>query len=656
MNADSLFQKLLDAAPVGFCCFDDSLRYVFVNKTLADINGLTVENHIGRTVTEVIPKMGFMIQNILEQVLTTGTSVLNVQVSGETAAAPLHIRQWLASYHPVTGEHGKIYRICAYVREVTEFKHAEDSLLETEARFQEILDHTPCQVFAKTLDGRCYLYNKACERIWGLPRTSVIGKTPGELFPSSVADRMATNHATVLSEGKACALSESLPTPLGDRDFASVLFPLRNTAGDITGVGGMCLDVTEQRVLEKRMLVYQHIVSSADDAICMVGPDYTYKEANDSYLRYCGQTKQNLIGRLVSEVLGQEYFISTLKSRFDCALAGETVQFENWVNYPNRERCYFLVSYTPCRDEEGQVIGVVVIARDVTERVYAEERLRQSEEKFRIIADYTADWESWIDRDGRLLWVNPVVEDFTGYSLVECMEMPDYPFSLIHQDDRDTLRHAITRGLAGERGNDLPLRIVGRTGETRWATISWNPIMSEEDGIVASLRISVRDISERKRISETLEEKANELTKINIALQFLLDQRERDRLKLQEKIAYNIVHLVDPYLNQIILSDPNSAVKCYVDIIKKNLEDFFSPLAKILDAKYGSLTGNEIRVANLIRQGKSSKDIAQLLSVSLHTISYYRNSIRRKLGISGNKRNLRTVLDVLTGQADMEEA
>ncbi len=146
--------------------------------------------------------------------------------------------------------------------------------------------------------------------------------------------------------------------------------------------------------------------------------------------------------------------------------------------------------------------GVIWVMDDISARKEMEDSLRKSEENFRIIADYTYDWEGWHDAHGALLWVNPAVERLTGYSVEQCMSMQDYPLPMVHPDDRHvftTLRESV---LAGEVGSDVIFRIVHKSlDDNKWATVSWNPVY-DESGAITGYRTSVRDFSERRKAEE----------------------------------------------------------------------------------------------------------------------------------------------------------
>ena len=99
--------------------------------------------------------------------------------------------------------------------------------------------------------------------------------------------------------------------------------------------------------------------------------------------------------------------------------------------------------------------------------------LAESEERFRAIAEYTYDRESWIGPQGRPLWINPTVERFTGWSVTECLAMPAYPLPLIYEADRPRMTEHFRATLAGESANDVEFRIQHKAGHTVCTAASW---------------------------------------------------------------------------------------------------------------------------------------------------------------------------------------
>ena len=156
-TANPLLDALFAAAPVGLAFWDRELRYQRVNETLAAINGVPVDDHIGRTVEEVLPEVGPEVARLLRGVLESGEAVVELEVSGETPAEPGVHRTWQASYYPVYDGEGEPMGVGAVVSEITERKLAEAEL-EVALSRTELLAATS-RLLEATLDYESTLEN-----------------------------------------------------------------------------------------------------------------------------------------------------------------------------------------------------------------------------------------------------------------------------------------------------------------------------------------------------------------------------------------------------------------------------------------------------------------------------------------------------------------
>jgi DNA-binding CsgD family transcriptional regulator len=172
----------------------------------------------------------------------------------------------------------------------------------------------------------------------------------------------------------------------------------------------------------------------------------------------------------------------------------------------------------------------------------------------------------------------------------------------------------------------------------------------------------IHDITEQRRAEEKLreyqdrlEELVNERTadlekshqdleEMNAALNVILKQRENDKSNLEENIVSNIKISILPYIEKIDATVLKQDQKEYLSIIKSHLRKITSPFLKRLSSQFLSLTTNEIKIASMIREGKTSKEIAEIMNISLNTVHAYRYKIRMKAGLKNNKVNLRSYL------------
>jgi PAS domain S-box-containing protein len=122
---------------------------------------------------------------------------------------------------------------------------------------------------------------------------------------------------------------------------------------------------------------------------------------------------------------------------------------------------------------------------------------------FRAIAEYTYDWETWVDADGVTRWINDAVLRITGYTVAECLALPDYPLGLACEADQGILARVLADARAGGSGNDVEFRVCAKDGAQRWVAVSWQSVRTAR-GVAIGYRTSIRDIDERKHMEAEL--------------------------------------------------------------------------------------------------------------------------------------------------------
>ncbi len=246
-------------------------------------------------------------------------------------------------------------------------------------------------------------------------------------------------------------------------------------------------------------------------------------------------------------------------------------------------------------------------------------------------------------------FISENVRDQLGYEPDEFVEDPKFWVNHIHPRDR----RRVINDLPGlfEHGHYVhEYRFKHKDGKYRWMRDELR-LVRDSKGNPTEIVGCWIDITERKQAEEALKEKEaalkakkHELQALNAALRVLLKGRDKDKAELEEKVLSNVQELVTPYILKLRNSRLDMKQMTYVKILESNLTNIISPFVRQLSLKDSALTPTEIQVAQLIREGRNSREIAELLNSSSRTIESHRQSIRIKLGMKGTKGNLRSRL------------
>ncbi|OQY53340.1 MAG: hypothetical protein B6230_00510 [Desulfobacteraceae bacterium 4572_89] len=174
------------------------------------------------------------------------------------------------------------------------------------------------------------------------------------------------------------------------------------------------------------------------------------------------------------------------------------------------------------------------------------------------------------------------------------------------------------------------------------------PFQEEEVLARVKLHLALRKMTQN--LENMVQRRTAKLEESNTALKVLLDHRQSEREKFEKSVLNNINSLVMPYLKK--LKETNLAIqqKALADVIESNLNEITSQFSGRLYARAMGLTRREMEVAALIKMGKTNMEIADLLYISEHAISFHRQNLRKKLGLLGKKINLVAYLNEITLQ------
>ncbi len=293
-------------------------------------------------------------------------------------------------------------------------------------------------------------------------------------------------------------------------------------------------------------------------------------------------------------------------------------------------------------DATDNILGIVCVAQDITERKKAEGTLRESEQRFRGLVENTTDWIWEVNEHTRYTYASPQVRKLLGYEPNEVIGMT--PFDLMTLEDQQRVRKMFVE-IAGrqEPFSGLENSNLHKDGHTVILETSGVPIFSS-DGTFRGYRGIDRNITERKKAEEILQEQKKALEKKNIALNEVLGQIELEKKQIKDNVIANAEKLLLPIMQRLRLKGES---RKYVQLLRNNLQELTSSFGTRLTEKEAKLTSREIEICNMIKNGLTNKEIANLLNITHGTIERHRANIRNKLSIVNKNINLSSFLKTL---------
>jgi PAS domain S-box-containing protein len=240
-------QLIYDTAPIGLACLSPDCRYLQINQRLTEICGISVEDHLGRTVRDCVPALAGAVEDIVRSIMETGEPVTGIEVAGQRADQTDE-RLWVTYWHPLRSPSGEIVAVNVAAEEITERKRAEAALRASERQFHTLADSIPQLVWMADAVGKIYWFNNHWHEYTG---TSV-GEPESHdwqaiLAPAALEDARR-RWAQTLETGTSLELELSMLGQDGKyRPFLTRVIPLRDPTATIYGWIGTHIDISERK-------------------------------------------------------------------------------------------------------------------------------------------------------------------------------------------------------------------------------------------------------------------------------------------------------------------------------------------------------------------------------------------------------------------------
>jgi PAS domain S-box-containing protein len=529
--------------------------------------------------------------------------------------------------------------------DITELKLALSMLRESELKYRALFDNANDAIFLME-KGVIIDCNQKFLAMYGCSREQIIGQTTYRFSPPFQPDGMDSKEKAI-EKGRAAFSGEPQIFAWKHCRYDGTPFDAEVSLNRIELnkdrfiLQAMTRDVSERRETENKLRIseekYRSIFENAIEGIFQTTPEGKVVTANTTFASMYGYESPQEMIETVTDIGKAIYVNIEDRERFKaiCEEQGFVEGFEEQVYRKDRKKAWVSINARTVRDENGKTLYYEGTIEDISLRKEIEDALRTSEERYRIFVDSTSDGVFLKDEQLRYTIVNKQLRTFFKKDEGEIIGKTD--FDLRPRKDAESAQQADTKSLKTSSIVVTEETVNDRVYEIRRFAVNLGQNKRGIGGFV-------RDVTIRKRAEEELKIKTINLEEVNAALKVLLRQRDQDKNEMEDKILNNVKKLVLPYIERLKKKRLDDENKTYLNIIETNLKNIISPFVQKISSTYSQFTPTEIRVANLIRDGKTIKEIAAISGISENAVNHHRQNIRNKLGLNKQKINLKTYL------------
>lgn len=376
------FFNAASAANIGLSIHDRDLSYIQINQVLADVNGLPIEAHLGRTCNELMPEIAATLVPVIQSVIDTGQAIDRIEVSGVTLSQSRSLRYWLVSFFPIFGEANEVIAVGEIVLEITERKQIEEALRQSEERLRLALDFNHIGFWDLDL-----LTGKVA---WNDNQFTLLGLIPNMIEPSYQAWRERIHPED--RERVEGLFAHSLEARIDYEAEYRVVYPdgsvhwvlgrgkaIYDDLGTPVRSLGVVLDINDRKQAEEAVKLseekYRQIVNTACEGIWVLDEQGNSIFVNPQMAEMLGYSVEEMMSQSLFAFMDAEWQVIAA-SKMESRRQGVTERHDFKFRRKDGEDLWCIISTNPILDEAGQFIGALGMVTDISDRKHAEESIQ----------------------------------------------------------------------------------------------------------------------------------------------------------------------------------------------------------------------------------------------------------------------------------------
>lgn len=406
----------------------------------------------------------------------------------------------------------------ALQNEISDRQAAEQALKESESMIRTIMDTAPISITYLNNDLRVVEINKLGADVFGVPESEIIGRDFKEMIPPDMYEEVTENINLAIDKNETVSMEMNIPFMGGLMNILSAISPHYSDEGKFLGLVLIEIDITQVKEAEKAVRESERLMRLMMDAapatILYLDHDNRYLMANKAFHDMLGTSNTDLEGKYVGEFASIPDKIRMFEILDEVKDTKKNASLEECFTLLGKEM-YFYVAVNPNFNEEGELIGTVVISIDVTEQKKAEEALRESRQRMDMALDAAQAGLWFRDHTTGKVIIDDRLKHILGYDDSDKIEENFDPGALIHPDDVELMNEKFNNYVARKNDNySMEYRMKHKAGRWIWVDIKGKIVEVDPDGKVTKVIGTLIDITERKNAEAVIIENERLLSSI----------------------------------------------------------------------------------------------------------------------------------------------